>query len=293
MSSFSTPGAGPAQTPQELVSTVANQKKELVLLRSQVELLHKENADLRASVDQRTARDKATIVQDALTSFKQLKDNGFITEKEFNDRRQQLLDKLAETEENDDVSKRPDYDPLFLPEEIRLGGHTMYLTIQRKNLARYPFGKPYSKPLLDALVEDKAKIPANIDVTPIHLVEIAHENEPRLLGFSRYFFIVVDKKTHEVLNVYRYDQMKRWIFQTFLTVDFGRYESKYFMFRMEIDKARAIQKLLLKYIELAVANKSKSGDKDADLFEDNADNGNSATPTKSKPPSGWFDAFWS
>jgi hypothetical protein len=36
-------------------------------------------------------------------------------------------------------------------------------------------------------------------------------------------------------------------------LDFGRYESKYFMFRMEIDKARSIQKLLLKYIELGLS----------------------------------------
>jgi hypothetical protein len=48
---------------------------------------------------------------------------------------------------------------------------------------------------------------------------------------------------------------------------------------------------------IAVANKPKPGEKDADLFDDSADNagsgGGGATPTKSKPPSGWFDAFWS
>mmetsp|Transcript_17564 Transcript_17564/g.30731 ORF Transcript_17564/g.30731 Transcript_17564/m.30731 type:complete len:184 (+) Transcript_17564:289-840(+) len=176
---------------------------------------------------------------------------------------------------------------LFFPEELRLGGLVMWLSMHRKNLMKYPFGKPFSKPLIDGLVANRTQVPAGVDHTPVHLVEIAHDNEARLLGFNRYFFIIVDKESLEILNVYRYDQMKRWIFQTFLTVDFGRYESKYFMFRMEIDKARSIQKLLMKYIDVAVKEREANG-------EPPIDNNNVEQAATGAPPTetSWFQSFW-
>jgi hypothetical protein len=39
-----------------------------------------------------------------------------------------------------------------------------------------------------------------------------------LLGFCPHFFMIVSRDTYEILNVYKYEQMRRWIFQTFLTV---------------------------------------------------------------------------
>jgi hypothetical protein len=197
-----------------------------------------------------------------------------------------------------------DYDPLILPEELRLGGLTLWLTIPRKNLVKYPFGKPFANPLLGVLVKSRDQLPKGVDLTPIHCVEIAHDNQARLLGFNRYFFVIVDKDTLEVLNVYRYDQMKRWIFQTFLTVDFGRYESKYFMFRMEIEKARAIQKLLLKYIDIAVAERPPGSA--ATVSGGGGGGGGGADPSAARndivpssgtapgadQPEGWFEWFW-
>jgi hypothetical protein len=135
-----------------------------------------------------------------------------------------------------------------------------------------------------------------VDLTPIHCVEIAHDNQARLLGFNRFFFVIVDKDTLEVLNVYRYDQMKRWIFQTFLTVDFGRYESKYFMFRMEIEKARAIQKLLLKYIDIAMVERPPGapvgGDTSSATSARNDVVPSSGAAPGTDQPEGWFEWFW-
>ena len=104
--------------------------------------------------------------------------------------------------------------------------------------------------------------------------------------------MIIDKDSLEILNVYRYDQMKRWIFQTFLTVDFGRYESKYFMFRMEIDKARAIQRLLLKYIDIALNDKNNKSAKNGDDDEDDDDSDDQEGNVPPAEQVGWLESFF-
>jgi hypothetical protein len=259
-------------------------------------------------VERKSAKDKVHVVQEALGSLKNLVDAGLIDAGEHEKRRAQLLDKLTDVDEVS-ASDAPaagaaaggeasDYDALILPEELRLGGLTLWLAIPRKNLIKYPFGKPFCKPLTGVLVKSREQLPAGADLTPIHCVEIAHDNQARLLGFNRYFFVVVDKDTLEVLNVYRYDQMKRWIFQTFLTVDFGKFESSYFMFRMDIEKARGIQKLLLKYIDLAMAS-TVAGEKlppgavppKGDARGTDVVASSNASPGTDEP-TGWLEWFW-
>ncbi len=263
-------------------------------------------------VERKSAKDKVHVVQEALASLKNLVDAGLIDAAEHEKRRSQLLDKLTDVDDGAPSGAGGaggdgggvggggdgdgDYDPLILPEELRLGGLTLWLTIARKNLIKYPFGKPFCKPLTGVLAKSRDELPKGADLTPIHCVEIAHDNQARLLGFNRYFFVVIDKDSHEILNVYRYDQMKRWIFQTFLTVDFGKFESSYFMFRMDIEKARAIQKLLLKYIDVAMASNDRppaAGATAGAASTSNVVASSGAAPgTDAQQPEGWFEWFW-
>jgi len=249
--------------------------------------LQKKNAVLEAKIEDLTnqlaAKEKSSVsAQDALASLKQLHSKGFISAVEHDERRQQVLDKLVSNIPDDDIPVIAESDKSILPEEARLGGETVWLGLSRKAVLKYPFGKPFSNPLLNGLLKSKTEVPKGVEKVPVFLVEIAHENQSRFLGFCRHFFLVASRDTYEILNVYKYDQMKRWIFQTFLTVDFGRYESQYFMFRMEINKARAIQKLLLKYIE--IAQESGEGANGAES--------NEPLEEQDKAAKSWLQSFW-
>jgi len=253
-------------------------------LEKEVKALAKKNKSLEAKLAKIGESDASpTRVKEGLNSLKQLLDTGVLNEEEYEERRQQVLDKLVAAVQEDAHLPRP-ADPSFLPEEQRLGGEVMWLGISHKALLKYPFGKPFSKPLLNVLQASKSQVPKGVEKTAVHLVEIAHDNESRYLGFCPHFFMIVSRDTYEILNVYKYEQMRRWIFQTFLTVDFGRYESKYFMFRMEINKARAIQQLLLKYIELA----QERGD--GDDGSSNSETGGEAAGAEE--PKSWWDSLF-
>ena len=123
------------------------------------------SAVVQSRIDRSAAgASKVTVVQEALASFQKLADAGMIAPHEHAARRAQLLDKLADVGEARDDDAEGEgagepYDPLFLREELRLGGSVYWLAMHRKNLVKYPFGKPFANPLLGALVASREEVP--------------------------------------------------------------------------------------------------------------------------------------
>jgi hypothetical protein len=240
-------------------------------------------AEQAAEIDElkeivRERQSAADVLQTALGAFDSLRRGGYLSDADFAARRAQLLDRLVEStvaaemaarqregsSDGDEEEVGMTSDGQFLAEELRLGGQIRWLGMTKRAMLKYPFGMPFANPLVGVLHKSAADVTGLGDdehPIPVHLVEVAQDDQPTLLGFCRHFFLLIsrvpDSTDLEITNVYRYQRMKRWIFQTFLTVDFGKTESEYRMFRMEVSKAVAIQRLLLRYIDLAATEKKQ------------------------------------